>query len=149
MCLPKSVGATKFIYMRMPRFRKMFPTNGANYWGLSVMLAYLGAGWCPSNPGLTVAQASAIDTKIDDGFPISGNVFAAYLNNDNVNGYGTDLSQPVYVNPGGSATSPGTTAIQGTSATCYDNGNGSGPQQYSLAQNNGAGINCALSFRFQ
>jgi hypothetical protein len=43
-----------------------------------------------------------------------------------------------------------TNATPGSSTTCYDNGNTASVQQtYSLAQNNGAGLNCALSFKMQ
>jgi hypothetical protein len=44
---------------------------------------------------------------------------------------------------------PYTTATSGSATTCFDNGGGSAPQQYSVEQNGGAGINCSLSFRFQ
>ena len=128
-------------------------SNNTNYWGLSVPVAYLGGGWVSSNPGLTVSQAYAIDTKIDDGYPQSGNVTAAYLNVANPNGYGSDYGTPVWVNPGGGAVvyyGPTTAATQGTSTTCYDNGNTlNATQQYSMSQSNGTGINCALSFKFQ
>ena len=43
-----------------------------------------------------------------------------------------------------------TSATPGASTTCYDNSNTAGTtQQYSLKQNGGNGVNCALSFRFQ
>jgi hypothetical protein len=44
---------------------------------------------------------------------------------------------------------PFTTATNGSPTTCFDNAGGSGAQQYSIEQNSGAGLNCALSFRFQ
>ncbi len=78
--------------------------------------------------------------KIDDGYPQTGNVTATYLNWDAIAWAGT----------GDIAVSPYTTATPGSSTTCFDNGNTAGqPQQYSMEQNNGAGVNCALSFRFQ
>jgi hypothetical protein len=42
-----------------------------------------------------------------------------------------------------------TSATPASSTTCYDNGNLGGIQHYSLTQNNGAGVNCALSFKMQ
>ena len=130
--------------------------NSINYFGLSTQLVYQGGGWSTSNPGLTVAQAYAIDTKMDDGLPQSGHVIAAYVNvTGSTNGYGADYGAPVWVNPGGwgllspyYGTSP--PATPGTSSTCYDNGNTAGAtQRYSVGQNNGGGGNCALSFEFQ
>ena len=127
--------------------------NGINYFGLSAALTYSGgADLDYSNPGLTVAQAYAIDKKIDDGLPQLGNVIAAYINAGS-NGYGSDDGGPVWVNPGGGQVpyyGLTTAATQGTSTTCYDNGNTlNATQQYSMAQNNGTGVNCALSFQVQ
>lgn len=136
-------------------------STSINYWGLSVPLAYLGGGWCASNPGLTVAQAHAIDQKIDDGMPVSGNVLAAYVNGTPNNpvataaGYGTGWGTPDWVNPGGTSyTSPGmiippSSAIQGSAQTCYDNGDSAGATpQYSMSQGSN-NLNCALTFKFQ
>ena len=130
-----------------------YSPGGTNYFGLSVPVAYLGGGAVASNPGLTVAQAYAIDKKIDDGLPQSGSVLAVY-DNEAANGYGNyNPDTFVWVNPGGNSVLYNgltTTATPGSSTTCYDNGNvASAPQKYSLTQNSGAGMNCALSFRFQ
>ena len=143
-------------------------STGVNYFGVSIPVAYTGAGNCSSNPGLTVSQAYAIDKKMDDGLPTSGNVIAAYTNmppNGPSNGYGTGWGAPNWVNsnPGyttytsskalvlpSSSEMPNSGAIPGDGTTCYDNGNSAGvAPQYSMAQNNGAGVNCALSFQFQ
>lgn len=88
-----------------------------------------------SNPGVSVQQAYAIDAKIDDGLPQSGRVTAQYLTSAfNYNWVGV---------------APGVVAT-GSPATCYDNGGAiTNPMAYSIAQNNGAGVNCALSFQFQ
>lgn len=97
---------------------------------------------------LTVNQAHAIDQKLDDGRPGSGNVFAAYVSAGNptsmfswINATGTGLTS--------SATMP-TAAASGSATTCYDNSNVAGVMpSYSLSQNNGKGKNCTLSFTFQ
>jgi hypothetical protein len=111
------------------------PYNG-NYFMLSAISTITYATTTTSiveTPGLTVAQAHAIDTKMDDGLPQNGNVFAAFR---------TYSSGWVGVTPG--------TAATGSSTTCYDNaGSASNTMQYSMAQNKGASVNCALSFKLQ
>lgn len=99
--------------------------------------------------GMTVKQAYAIDSKIDDGSPTLGNITVAYAspafgvgymlysNDDNV---GPSYLQNGY--PEGIATTAGPT-------TCYDNNGAAGATHYSLSYNNGNGVNCALSFKFQ
>jgi prepilin-type N-terminal cleavage/methylation domain-containing protein len=127
-------------------------SNSTNYYGLSTALIPTGGGWSTSSPGLTVAQAYAIDAKMDDGLPQSGRVIAAYIN---ANGNGGNFGAPVWVNPGSGSYSViewgiTTAAVAGSSTTCYDNGGvGSATQKYSLEQNGGASVNCALSFQFQ
>jgi len=104
---------------------------GPNFFGLSVISSIGGDnvdyGGTPSAPGLTVAQAFSIDKKMDDGMPTTGNVLAQYLGG----GGGTPSWSP-------NAASP-------SSSTCFDTTS----HQYSVAQNNGNGVNCALSFQFQ
>jgi prepilin-type N-terminal cleavage/methylation domain-containing protein len=92
--------------------------------------------------GITVSQAYAIDSKMDDGLPQSGRVMAmapvelGAWANIGFGPYGTWLPPGVQT--------------QGSSETCYDdNNNPDLPEQYSLSQNNGSGINCTLSFQFQ
>lgn len=86
--------------------------------------------------GLSVAQASAIDTKMGDGLPMGGRVIAMYLNWDS-------FRTPNY------AGAANTNATPASSTTCYDNNNvAAGVQKYSITQNNGSGTNCALSFAF-
>ena len=126
--------------------------SGINYFGMSVLTAV--NDLVTSTPGLTVNQANQIDKKIDDGLPQSGNVIAIYLDG------GAGFSYPLWAAGGGSASSPNigynwngnpsNSATSGSSTTCYDNGNVNGAtQQYSMTQNGGAGVNCALSFQFQ
>ena len=125
--------------------------DGANYFGLSAVT--LLTSWTTvSNPGLSVVEANNIDSKIDDGLPQSGRVQANYYN------YNIENFHPTWAAGGGvegaanftaGGPLPTTAATAGSPTTCYDNGSGSGPQQYSMGQNGGAGLNCALSFRFQ
>lgn len=114
-----------------------------NYFSVSAISGGLGGdGNILSVPGMSVLQASRIDTKIDDGLPQSGNVIALYISDDGI-------YNMVWANGTDNAGIASTGAIPPTTSTCYDNGSGSGAQQYSLSQNGGSGINCGLSFRFQ
>jgi prepilin-type N-terminal cleavage/methylation domain-containing protein len=111
--------------------------NFTNYFGLSGLSSLSMIGGIVPVATLSVWQASAIDGKIDDGMPQSGTVTAQY-------GQAGASANPVWI--GASDTS----ATAGSGTTCYDNGNVAGKtQQYSITQNNGAGTNCALSFKFQ
>jgi prepilin-type N-terminal cleavage/methylation domain-containing protein len=101
-------------------------TGGTNYYSLGAITSANGSGLYAS-PGLTVAQASAIDSKMDDGLPLAGNVIARYHNDGGGQSY-----EPAY-SPWNSTPS---------SATCWD----STSSLYSITQNNGAGVNCGLSF---
>lgn len=114
--------------------------NGINYYGISAV-TWLGAGTAVnSTPGLSVQQAYNIDKKVDDGLPQSGNITALYANNGVI---WAGSGQP-------SGTAPYTTATIGSATSCFDNGNTAGvQQQYSVEQNGGSGLNCALSFQFQ
>jgi hypothetical protein len=120
---------------------------GVNYFGLSAVsniAASSASGEMYSTPNIPVAQAYAIDKKIDDGLPQSGNVMAWYLNTLQYWTDGTDVThtanEPI----------PYSGALAGSRSTCYDNGNVSGAvTNYSLGQGNGSYPNCALSFKFQ
>lgn len=68
-----------------------------------------------------------MDKKTDDVLPASGRV------------------QAVYLNAGGPTAIPAPNAATPSSSTCYDTTS----NQYSVSQNNGAGVNCVLSSRFQ
>jgi prepilin-type N-terminal cleavage/methylation domain-containing protein len=114
--------------------------DGQNYYGLSAITSLPATWQIFSLPGLTVAQAYSMDKKVDDGIPQSGNVIAMYLSGQ---------TSGTWAGTGNGTGAPYTTATQGSPTTCFDNGNGSGAQQYSLQQNGGSGSNCALSFRFQ
>ncbi len=127
---PAKLGAGNYIYVwsgGTAGFTETPASNGINYFGVSAVTGIGGNIW--SNPGLTVHQAYSIDQKIDDGLPTTGSVTAAYI------------SSSTFWAP--YATTP-------SSSTCIDQGgNASNPVQYSLSQNGGAGVNCALSFQFQ
>lgn len=116
--------------------------DGHNYFSFSapsLLAASSHFGNLYSTPGLTVSEAYSIDRKMDDGLPQTGAVVAMYLNNDFVWAAG-----------GGNIGASDTSATPGSATTCYDNGNAAAAtQQYSMQQNGGVGINCALSFQFQ
>lgn len=118
-------------------------SSGINYFGIAAVSEIYGTNGGGSEgligtsaPGLTVQQAFAIDTKVDDGLPQTGRVTAQYIASS---GY-----DQTFVG------ASGTSATSGSATTCYDNGNVAGAtQQYSMEQNNGTGVNCALSFQMQ
>jgi prepilin-type N-terminal cleavage/methylation domain-containing protein len=110
---------------------------GPNFYGLSVIQGWVSGnvssvynGGYPAAPGLTVAQAYAIDKKSDDGLPTSGHVLAQYLADapSGQNAFSTNGASP-------------------TATTCYDTS--SGVAAYSLTFNGGTGVNCGISFQFQ
>jgi prepilin-type N-terminal cleavage/methylation domain-containing protein len=124
-------------------------SNGQNYFGIAIINAVGGGSLPESLPGLTVAQAQSIDSKIDDGLPQSGNVTAVLVYSQYAiwsaggGGYGASTGFQGQGNPT-------TAATPGSATTCYDNGGAGGAtQQYSVEISGGANINCALSFRFQ
>ena len=87
---------------------------------------------------IPVIEAYNIDKKIDDGLPQSGNVNVLYLT-----AYQAWWS-------GSNYNSVRTTATPGSFTTCFDNNNVNGQvMQYSIGQNNGSGMNCALSFKME
>jgi len=103
--------------------------DGRNYFGLS-RISQIISGVALQTSGLTVGQAYNIDRKMDDGLPTSGRVSAMLHGNfwDGV------PSLPIAT----------------TTTTCYDNGNNAAnPTIYTMSQNNGAFLNCVLSFLFQ
>ena len=129
-----------------------------NYFSISSVVGCgVANGLAYTNVGMSVAQAYSIDKKIDDGLPQSGRVLA--LNNPGLNagwaiggqnsatganGMGANDGNDGPVIPGdGISTAP-------TADTCYDNSSvAGGVEKYSMSQNGGAGLNCALSLQFQ
>jgi prepilin-type N-terminal cleavage/methylation domain-containing protein len=106
-------------------FLYVYSVNAQNWFGLSAVTATTANSLVVSKARLSVAQAYAIDNKIDDGMPTTGNVQAVYLTNNT-------LTQA-------------TNAVSDSSSTCFN----SATNAYSMTQNNGAGPNCALSFLMQ
>lgn len=101
-----------------------------NFFGLEKITAITDTpvGITNADKGLSVMQAYSIDKKIDDGIPNRGNVQAFYP-------YGS-AAPSSYWSPNSASAS---------SSTCFDTTNNS----YSITQNNGTGMNCGLSFKFQ
>jgi hypothetical protein len=118
----------------------VYSNNNKNYFAVS---AVNGISWTiHSGTALSVQQAFMIDSKTDDGLPLSGNVTAVYVN--------YDASPYAVIGAAGNnqVGASGTSATPYASTNCYDNNNVAGPQRYSIAKNAGA-LNCALSFQFQ
>jgi len=115
--------------------------DGNNYFDVAVITSLQNTWKMYTSPGMIVAQAFNIDSKIDDGFPMSGTVLALTNNGGFI----------PWVNPSYPVTGPPyTSGVGATSSTCYDNaGQGGHVQKYSTTQSQGSGINCALSFKFQ
>lgn len=138
-----SIGQGNYVYAFSGTYNGGgYKQNGINSFGLSAVTQIAGLpclGCMNSNPGLTVVQAYNIDKKIDDGLPQSGAVTAAYVN------------QGIYwATPTIQSNTPYTNAVAGDNTTCFDNNNTAGEvQRYSMTQNNGSSITCALSFQMR
>jgi prepilin-type N-terminal cleavage/methylation domain-containing protein len=156
--VPVSNGVAVSLYM--PRatagnenYIHVWSTGSVNYFAIS---SYTHMGWAMGDAyaSMPVRQAAYIDTKIDDGLPQTGNVLAQYVTWESTH-VGVTWAAGGTVNVGGwlatstVGASPGAAAMA-SAASCYDNGNNAGAiMRYSLAQNGGAGTNCALSIRFR
>jgi prepilin-type N-terminal cleavage/methylation domain-containing protein len=127
--LPEAkLGKSNFVYV--------YSTAGINYFGIGEMSttsAYPNA----ISANLSVQQAYQIDKKIDDGFPITGNVTATYDSGNGTPSGSIENAAPPTVNA----------AATDSATSCYNSSTQTGA--YSLNINNGTGVNCALSFRFQ
>jgi prepilin-type N-terminal cleavage/methylation domain-containing protein len=133
------IGGGNYVYV--------FSIGGVNYFGISVV-SQLRAN-IYSSTGLTVNQANSVDAKIDDGLPQNGRVLAYYVDDNTFHTSGNGWATSGWAAGGAIGPSPGASAAP-SATTCYDNGgNASNPMQYSLSQNNGNGVNCALSFKMQ
>jgi len=119
-------------------------SDSVNYFGLSQVtgIQYSTYGALANGAGLTVMQANNIDKKIDDGLPTTGSVRAALPNATGPNYFywaSTSIGFP--------ASGVFSSAVSASSSTCFDNGgNASVAPTYSILQNNGTGVNCALQF---
>jgi prepilin-type N-terminal cleavage/methylation domain-containing protein len=149
--LPQAkIGNGNYVYVWSTNNSNHGSTNNypSNYFGISAVSNIANSsngGKVTSTPGVTVAQAAAIDTKLDDGLPFSGSVQAVGLSNDPVwstsRSWGGDVLNTSF--PTGSN-------LAANSSSCADNGNNaSNTTRYSIEVSNGANVNCALSFKFQ
>lgn len=126
-----------------------------NFFSIDEMTNAYGAwGGGPSshfgtNATLKPKQVYAVDVKIDDGLPQSGNVLAFYnlLGFDNV-WAGTDF-YGVGKYDNNNPTQATIQANQRSSLNCYDNNGVVGVQQYSTATNDGNNKTCAIAVKFQ
>ncbi len=121
--------------------------NYVYVWSSKLFVNYFGVSkisYCNpqiySSPGMTVHDAYYIDKKVDDGLPQTGRVIAMYMNGSAGWGQwaGAGTGNPVAYY----------TATSGSASTCFDNNGATGIMNYSIKQNNGSGMNCALSFQF-
>jgi hypothetical protein len=135
--------------------------DGLNYFAVTGVTGYWSANESSSAiPLLTVAQAFAIDKKVDDGLPQSGNVLAmdesmAWATNGPVSGTPpTEIFTGDYgLNPAVGPVTPSSGGAVWDSAsssqTCYSNGNNIQVQETYSITNNANYVNCVLSFKFQ
>jgi prepilin-type N-terminal cleavage/methylation domain-containing protein len=137
---PAKLGGGNYIYVSA--------IDGLNYYGIQNV-----SGFSPAISGyvgMTVAQAYNIDKKVDDGLPTTGNVAAMYSPGGTPQWAMGGGSSESYV-PSGSVFS-GVAATAGNPAsktTCFDAPNVGSTTNYSMEINGGAGLNCALIFKFQ
>lgn len=102
----------------------IYSDDHANYLGMSAVTKIEApTGTLVSQPGLTVQEAYEISKKMDDPYPLTGKVVAKFVN------------RGIQSAPFATAASPD---------TCYDTTS----KQFSIRQNEGRGMNCALSFEF-
>jgi prepilin-type N-terminal cleavage/methylation domain-containing protein len=124
--------------------------DGSNYFTVSQFLS-INVGNPTQYVGMSVAQAYNIDKKVDDGYPQSGNVIAmleqTWAIGSPTGVFGTGAADPGNYGP---VTAGDGVSTLPTAYTCYDNGGAAGVQEsYSTSTAKGAGLNCALTFRFQ
>jgi hypothetical protein len=132
MTPPAKIGQGNYVYI--------WSNGGINYFSVAAITTIINGGGVTLAAGLTVRQAYEIDKKIDDGYPLTGSFTAQYETNNP-----SWSSSAQWIGP-----SNNSGATVGSSSTCYDNSGTAGATlQYSMAQNGGNGINCALSFKFQ
>ncbi len=114
---------------------------------------FIGNGTIDINnlPSVSPADAFAIDSKIDDGLPHSGNITVMFPYDDPLPvkramwKLETSLAVANYAT---GSLSPPTSAAQAKDSSCTDNNDmGGATQRYTLSVNEGNGQNCALSFR--
>ncbi len=132
--------------------------NTINYFAINVF-DWIGSGLYSNRSGMKVSQAFAIDSKIDDGLPQTGKITPLFPNAALECNF---LYGSIQYASGGNPPFDGVNycsytmlgaskmaATPASASTCFDNGNVAGTQRYSMGQNQGNGINCALSFQFE
>jgi prepilin-type N-terminal cleavage/methylation domain-containing protein len=128
--LPQAkIGGGAYIYV--------WSQNNTNYFAITDIRELFNYGSLYALKSLTVQQAYAIDSKMDDGMPQSGSVTAQGIGD---------------VTPGWDGVAPGESDDGRSGLTCYDDYPNWVPpaaNTYSLQYNNGNGLNCILSFQFQ
>jgi hypothetical protein len=137
---PAKVGTNNFV--------AAYSYNSVNYWQVSKIYQLSSTGAINVAPAMTVRDAYMLDQKIDDGLPQTGNVTANIVHYQG----GSYETSDFYLFTGSVYwyTPIPFGAIGPSITTCFDNGgNASTPAAYSVGQNNGIGVNCSLSFRFQ
>ena len=117
--------------------------DGINYFGLEAITSIPSGAWAinlTATPGLTVNQAYKIDSKIDDGLPMTGNVLAQISQMGMAWAYG---------NPGNAWQANITSQAATDPYACFDNGAvNNATMKYSLSKNSNV-YNCSLVFKFQ
>lgn len=118
---------------------------GFNFFGISSIGATNTAITPSARTTLRPKQAYALDSKMDDGMPTSGNVIAAQLGASNniswiLNYFSTQFETTF---------DPLSIEYPGNSTTCFEGASSSTPVQYSITQTEGAFPTCGLLFRFQ
>jgi prepilin-type N-terminal cleavage/methylation domain-containing protein len=126
------IGGGAFVYVYSGYAASCCPSItgfGPNFFGVSFINSISNSEINGGAPALTVAQAAAIDAKIDDGKPTAGNVLAQYL--------GGSFGHPTWSTSGSTP----------SATTCYDTS--SGTAAYSVSYQNGANVTCGISFKMQ
>lgn len=136
----KMGGDSSYVYVWANGPSTCCPTpayNKKNYFGIGTIAQVLyGLNITLTSTSLTPLEAYTIDLKIDDGLPQQGRTTATGVFASNYGGswVGTQT----------------TAATPRNSSTCYDNNNiGGATQQYSVGQDGGNNITCAISMVFQ
>lgn len=120
--LPQAkIGKGNYVYVGA------FNQDSVNWWGISAPSSINTNGQFFSAPGMSVLQAYSIDTKIDDGLPLTGNVVAKYL-----------------ISAAGYTTAPN--ASPATASSCFDSTTAAGAYAINVA---GTASPCALSIKMQ
>jgi hypothetical protein len=118
------IGGTNYVYVYGSPQGCGLTQSYPNMFGLSAISNISASSPVPySSPGLTVKQAYDIDSKVDDGNPVSGRVVTLYLDEATFGACGAGVPSNCYVN--------------------------SGSYPYAITQNGGSNVSCALSFKIQ